>query len=325
MKILLVEDNRDHRDLIKISLGGYQPTWEVQGVGNGNEALSLLEKSHEFRLVLLDYSLPGEDGLNILQQISDLEAPPPVVMVTGLGNQETAVEVMKAGAYDYVVKGSDYLTRLPLVIQRTLDTHNLKIERQQALDKLRASEERYRTLVDNSPTGVLSIDLDGNIKEVNPKLLEILGSPSAEETKNINMFNFPALIDAGIPAIIRECIKSENPTESTHPYTSKWGKNSHLRLHLTPIQNANGVMSGVQANVVDITKRVDALQELENLNNDLEERVADRTQELNTIVNSMAGREVRMAELKSVIKKLRAQLKDAGMEPISDDPLAEFM
>jgi len=53
----------------------------------------------------------------------------------------------------------------------------------------------------------------------------------------------------------------------------------------------------------------------------LEERVYDRTHELCTIVNAMAGREVRMAELKDVIKKLRRQIEAAGMTPMADDPL----
>ncbi|MBT3391403.1 MAG: GAF domain-containing protein, partial [Chloroflexi bacterium] len=56
---------------------------------------------------------------------------------------------------------------------------------------------------------------------------------------------------------------------------------------------------------------------------ELEKRVAERTKELQTLVNLMAGREVRMAELKKTIKKLRKQLVDAGMEPIANDPLLE--
>ncbi len=61
--------------------------------------------------------------------------------------------------------------------------------------------------------------------------------------------------------------------------------------------------------------------ELQDYSKNLEARVEERTAELRKIIHAMAGREVRMAELKSVIKKLRSQLKDAGMTPLADDPL----
>lgn len=78
-----------------------------------------------------------------------------------------------------------------------------------------------------------------------------------------------------------------------------------------------------QALEVEIEQRVQAQQALIEAHDKLEERVKERTDDLNMLVNSMAGREVRMAELKKVIKKLRAQLIAAGIVPIADDPLAE--
>ncbi len=65
------------------------------------------------------------------------------------------------------------------------------------------------------------------------------------------------------------------------------------------------------------------LQQIQRHADELEERVAERTQELRTVANVMAGREVRMAELKEVITKLRRQLEASGMTPIADDPLNE--
>ncbi|GAF73001.1 unnamed protein product, partial [marine sediment metagenome] len=65
-------------------------------------------------------------------------------------------------------------------------------------------------------------------------------------------------------------------------------------------------------------------QELRKHRERLEELVRERTTELQTIVNSMAGREVRMAELKETIRKLRAQLEEEGLMPVMDDPLKEI-
>ncbi len=71
----------------------------------------------------------------------------------------------------------------------------------------------------------------------------------------------------------------------------------------------------------DITERKLAEESLQKLNAELDERVRNRTDELNQFVQLMAGREVRMAELKQVIKKLHKQLQDAGMNPVANDPL----
>jgi len=64
---------------------------------------------------------------------------------------------------------------------------------------------------------------------------------------------------------------------------------------------------------------------LRALNKELERRVKERTADLQRIVKAMSGRELRMAELKQVIKDLRQQLLEAGLRPVSDDPLAEWI
>jgi CheY-like chemotaxis protein len=73
----------------------------------------------------------------------------------------------------------------------------------------------------------------------------------------------------------------------------------------------------------EITERKDAEEELKKHHGHLDELVRERTAELRKLVNAMAGREVRMAELKEVIRKLRAQLEEAGLEPVANDPLLE--
>jgi len=72
------------------------------------------------------------------------------------------------------------------------------IERKQAEEALQESEERYRRLVENAPLGILSADPQGRIVAVNPALLAMLGSPSVEATRQINMLTFPPLVEAGI-------------------------------------------------------------------------------------------------------------------------------
>ena len=139
MRILLVEDNADHRELMSLTLMGHDATWQVEEVASGGEALRCLAEGEAYDLVFLDYSLPERDGLEVLEEIQRGEAPPPVVMVTGLGDEEVAVEAMKGGAYDYVVKGTGYLQPLPAVAQWAVEAHQLAVERQRAEEEFRRS------------------------------------------------------------------------------------------------------------------------------------------------------------------------------------------
>lgn len=76
---------------------------------------------------------------------------------------------------------------------------------------LRRSEKKYRILFENAPSGILFVDTKGFIRDLNPTLLQILGSPSAEATKSINIFTHQPLIDSGIAWAFRNCISTGKP------------------------------------------------------------------------------------------------------------------
>jgi two-component system cell cycle sensor histidine kinase/response regulator CckA len=139
------------------------------------------------------------------------------------------------------------------------------IERKQAEEALQESEERYRRLVENAPLGILSADPQGRIVAVNPALLAMMGSPSVEATRQINMLTFPPLVEAGIAGDIRRCLESGNAVTSERLYTSKWGKTCFMRLHLTPIVDNDGQVSFVQVVAEDISERKQAEEEREKL------------------------------------------------------------
>lgn len=101
-------------------------------------------------------------------------------------------------------------------------------------------------------------------------------------------------------------------------------------ISCTPMMAKDGRIEKIIHIATEITEQIEAkksLQESEQkyiqLSEQLEGIVAERTEDLQTTLNLMAGREVRMAELKKVIKKLRDQLQNAGLEPVANDPLLE--
>jgi len=128
-------------------------------------------------------------------------------------------------------------------------------ERIRADEPLRQSEEKYRLLVDNAPLGILFTDADGQILEVNRSLLEMLGSPSAEATRALNVLTFPLLVKAGISDLFRRCMEKGEPQIAEVPYMSKWGKSVEWRVILTPVFDRVGAVVGCQAMTEDITER----------------------------------------------------------------------
>jgi PAS domain S-box-containing protein len=129
-------------------------------------------------------------------------------------------------------------------------------ERRQAEEALRESEKRYRNLVENAPLGIISVDSKGNIIDVNSMLVAMLGSPSVEAIRGINLLTFPSLIEAGISRDFRHCLDSGLPVIAEHLYNTKWGKQVYLRYHLTPIRDQGNKIIGVQAIVEDSTERM---------------------------------------------------------------------
>jgi DNA-binding response OmpR family regulator len=120
IRLLVVDDSMDHRALIsrRLTSAGMQ----VRTAGTAQEALDQVD---EVDLVLLDYRLPGVEGLDLLRLIRDRPAAPSVIMVTGAGSTEVAVDAMRAGAINYVSKDSGYVEALPEVVERAWRHHDL--------------------------------------------------------------------------------------------------------------------------------------------------------------------------------------------------------
>ena len=120
MNILYVEDDARDADLTRREFAKSVPRFRLDTVATQQEALARLEGEPNYDLVLTDLHLPDGDGLALLAHVRERGLPLAVVVVTGRGDEEAAVAALKAGADDYVVKGGDYLARLPLAREDAL-------------------------------------------------------------------------------------------------------------------------------------------------------------------------------------------------------------
>ena len=101
IKVLLVDDEKDFIESLaeRLQLRGFNVATAV----NGDDALDLV-KENEYEVIVLDVKMPGRDGIEVLKEIKNIKQIPQVIMLTGHATVETAIEGMKIGAYDYIMK-----------------------------------------------------------------------------------------------------------------------------------------------------------------------------------------------------------------------------
>ena len=166
--LLLVEDNPAEARLIREVLIAIDPLqFDLVHVDSLRAACRQLAET-PFTVILLDLTLPDSWGLDTLTQMKTYAAQTPIVVLTGLNDEELAVKAVQEGAQDYLIKGEAD----PRSLMRAL---RYAIERQRLQREVKASEERYRNLFENASDAILSFTLTGAITEVNRGLEVLLG------------------------------------------------------------------------------------------------------------------------------------------------------
>ena len=132
-RILVVDDEPSMREFLTICLR--RAGHEAEAAAGGEAALARLD-AHRFDLVITDLTMPGLDGMELLRRVTLRPDPPLVVMITAFATTETAVQAMKLGAYDYLVKPFD-VEQIQVVVRRALERVDLGSENQRLRDELR--------------------------------------------------------------------------------------------------------------------------------------------------------------------------------------------
>jgi PAS domain S-box-containing protein len=257
--VLIVEDSEEDTLLIirELKRGGFDPIHERIETA---EAMKAALSTKAWDLILADYSMPHFSGLEALKLFKASGLDLPFIIVSGSIGEDVAVEAMKSGAHDYLMKNN--LTRLVPAIQQELREAEVKRELKVSQNALQESEKRYRQVVENATEIIYALDEKGNFTYGNPAGLKVTGYSLAE----LRSFNYADLVvpdhrERVSQAYINQFRERWPTTYIEFPFFSKageiiwFGQNTSLVIE-------DGKVVGFHIIARDITERKKAEQAL---------------------------------------------------------------
>lgn len=169
--ILVVEDDTSLNQLIQIKL--QELGFETEGFVSGEEAISWIEE-HENIIVLLDYNLSDMLAVDVLKKLKDRNLDVPFIIMTGDGDERLAVEMMKKGAIDYIVKDLGFIEVLPAMLERALTHYDTMKKLDKSQLELIEREQKYRSIFENIQDIYFETDIEGDIMEMSPSVKSML-------------------------------------------------------------------------------------------------------------------------------------------------------
>ncbi|MBU1798592.1 MAG: PAS domain S-box protein [Bacteroidetes bacterium] len=258
IRVLIIEDSNDDKELLLLELirGGYNPDYIVVET---SEELNYALDRQTWDIILSDYSMPNFDGLAALNIIKSREIDIPFIIISGTIGEDVAVNAMRAGAQDYLMKGQ--LKRLIPAIERELQEAKIRVQRKQAIEDLRQSELKYKRLFENDLTGDFITAVDGTILLCNNSFAKIFGFSSVSEIMKTNISELylnPQARDIFIN-LIREKKKAE---EYEQQFILRNGKIITVIGNIIGDFNENGDLVQLTGYLFDITTRKNAEEAL---------------------------------------------------------------
>ena len=163
MKFLIIDDEPDDRKIAIKFLSRAYPDAEFVEVVTEKQFYESLEKEN-YDVVITDYHLHWSNGIKILMEIKKRKPFTPVIMLTGTGTEEVAVEAMKRGLDDYVIKTPRHFERLSAVVKTAIER-----------EEINRKEKMLSSIVEHSKEAVVSVDREGRIIYANRAVEEIFG------------------------------------------------------------------------------------------------------------------------------------------------------
>jgi signal transduction histidine kinase len=185
LKILVVDDDDVDRMAVRRALKASGLEVSVTEAEDARSAIARLSKEH-FDCTLLDYRMPGSDGLEVVRLAREKGILVPFIMLTGFGDEQTAVELMKAGAADYIPKSSLTPERLALSLRGVLRIHQAEIEASRAEGDLRRSAEQLGAVAQAAIDINSTLAVDAMLQSTTENARRILNARYAETRLDVD-------------------------------------------------------------------------------------------------------------------------------------------
>ncbi len=279
LHVLIVEDSEDDTLLLlrELEKGGYDP---IPQRVETPEAMKAALKEKTWDIVLSDYHLPRFTGLQALLLFKEAGIDISFILVSGMIGEELAVEAMKAGAHDYIMKGN--LSRLVPAIERELREAGKRRKHRQMEYDLQKEKDRAGLFLEIAGVMIVANDLEGKITLINRKGCEILGYPK-EEIIGRNFGDFlpkdsRERLKGVFEQIIAGGIRAFEYIEN--PLMTREGKERVISWYTTFITDESGRVAGTLSSGEDITERKKTEGELR----ESEERYRELVENLNDVL-----------------------------------------
>jgi len=266
---------------------------------NGKQGLEEIQShSDKIDVILLDLMMPGMSGMEVLDQIQNIDPTLLVIVITGYATVESAVEAMKKGAYDFIPKPFTP-DQLRIVVRRALEKRTLqkeaaflRKEREKSLRDIATEKSKIKTIINCMGDGVLVCDRDSCIVLSNPAASRMLKVP---ETSLIGNFLPQCSLHPELSKIIEESLKTKDINYTSVSQELSIGESGEffLRAHTAPVRNDLGETMGSVTVLQDIShlKELDKMKSefIAMVAHELRAPIAAVEQQLTVILNKMAG------------------------------------
>ncbi len=219
IRILLVEDSEDDTVLLNRQIKKEGLDVQSKRVSNSEEMMQALDEE-TWDAIICDYMMPEFTVTDALKLVHDLGYDLPFIIVSGTISDEIAVEMMKAGAHDYLTKNN--LSRLVPALEREIEEAKNRDQRKAAEKALRDSERRHRMLIESFNDTVIVFDAEGRVSEFYSKTPVVRDlTLEAHVGKSIPEIFIPS-IEKKITDLVNATLKSEVTTSFEYPMNGRW-------------------------------------------------------------------------------------------------------
>ncbi len=223
LRILIVEDSKHDMIAFRRAFKESQVLCAITEYARAEEALDIIQTGENlFDVIITDYKLPGMSGLQLCKELLARKTNLPLVLFTGVGSEQVAVEALKAGVYDYIIKDNTagYLKLLPLTIEGVVSKHKDKLRRIEAEKQIKVALKENRKYKENLQAvfksirdAIITVDRELRILDFNDAAKKACGFSEISISKGKKYESFLHGCNGECLATLTETIRTKLPTE----------------------------------------------------------------------------------------------------------------